>query len=582
MRPWTEEMPDRLHFELQEFERLGLDFKPDSRELDKRGRLILQGHVPHEQAMIEAHIVYPDSFPYMRPEVYAPGLTLHRHQNPFNGNLCLLDRSSRAWDTTDTGAWLIAERLPYLLTLLEQGGEVLRSAEAPQGEPVTSFLASASGAVMFIPEQTLQVPAEIISGTLTLGLGMQRPVAQQLRAALLSVTAERKDPRAKLWHSKPVSPTIAARFGSSELKAVWVRLPELPRTRDPNVILESVRAIHPAAADARWKPSADGQISVLGLLVPEEVRQGEIEQAWVFLIQLRPPAGISHPAQAYLLRGERFSLRDLQERIPALHGSSEKTVSLAGLGSLGGTLAMELARAQVNRLRLLDIDHVEAGNIVRWPFGLTAVGHPKSEYLARHINIEYPFTEAQPVDLQIGQTGPPGQQGGPSEAATLTRFLDGSDLVIDATAELGVAQLLADLATAAGIPLLSIWATEGGWGGGIVELQPDSPGCWYCLQLRLADGSVPAPLAEPNSNVQPRGCSAPTFTATSFDMLEIVAQTMRATRRILLAPTGISTVHICSTRNPDGSERSAPHWSTHRLQAHPECPCCCSAAAKAA
>lgn len=577
MRSWTQELPERLAFELAEFKRRGLDFHPDESELSRHHRLVLNGQVADEQQSVAITIVYPDTFPYLRPQVYAPELALKRHQNPFTGNLCLLDRSSREWNTTDTGAWLIAERLPLLLGLLKRGGQELHDAEAPQGEPLTSFLQTTTGAAVFIPQEALQIPEQVRSGTLQFGLGMGVPQGHALRAALLKVSAERDSAKGKAWRSPPAPEVVSTRFSQTKLSAPWIRLDELPEIRDANAIIDAVRRIDPGAADPRWVPADIGQIALLGILVPEEVRQGEIEQAWVFLVRWRPPRGISAPEQAYLLRGERLSPGSLQERTPALSGVNAKTVSLAGLGSLGATLAMELARAQIGELKLLDMDSVEAGNIVRWPFGLQAVGHAKAAYLAAQIQVDYPFTAPSAYTQLIGDAGP--QRVEPSEARVLGSFLEGADLLLDGAAELGVSQLLADLASSVGIPMLSIWATEGGWGGGVAEIRPDGDGCWYCLQRHLADGSIPAPPAEPSSRVQPRGCGAPTFTATSFDMLEIVAQAMRATRRILLEPPGHSVVHICATRLPDGTETATPVWSTHALLAHPDCHCARSALA---
>jgi ThiF family len=577
VRPWVEQFPERLSYELEEFVRRGLRLQPDERELQKRKRLVMRGQATVGDGTVAITVVYPDSFPYLRPEVYCSSLILDRHQNPFDGNLCLLDRSTREWDTTDTGAWLVAERLPHLLDLLARGGQALADGEAPQGEPVTSYLASATGAVAFVPEPALQVPPEVGSGTLVLGLGMPTPVGVQLRCALLSVAGEPVG-GGPAWSSPEVAPAIAGRFAVSRLHAPWVRLRKLPASREPSAIIEAVRSLSPQAAAPVWQQAADGQVAVLGILIDEEVRRSQIEPAWVLLVRQRAAAGARNPVAAYMVAGDRLSLHDLQERTPALAGSAEKTVALAGAGTLGAPLAMELARAQVGELRVLDADHLEAGNTVRWPFGLTAVGMAKSVCLANRIQTEYPFTRVSAFHQQIGAASPPGGQRGAGEASVLSTLLEGADLLIDATAELGINQLLADLASGAGIPLLSIWATEGGWGGAVAELAPGAPGCWYCLQLRLADGTIPAPPGEPSSNVQPRGCSAPTFSATSFDMLEIVAQAMRAARRLLLAPTGRSTVHVCSTRNADGSERLAPEWSSYDLQAHPECRCRCAIA----
>jgi hypothetical protein len=125
-----------------------------------------------------------------------------------------------------------------------------------------------------------------------------------------------------------------------------------------------------------------------------------------------------------------------------------------------------------------------------------------------------------------------------------------------------------------GTPMLSVWGTEGGWGGGVAVIHPDAGGCWFCLQIAIDRGTIPAAPAEAGRRVQPRGCGAPTFTGSSFDMLEIVAQALRCARRTLLEPPRPSTVHACSMRSPDGEELDAPVWETFALERQPRCPCC--------
>jgi len=572
MRPWTERLPERLAFELAEFERLAPGFTADQDELARHQRLVMHGGIERDGSSIPARVVYPDSFPYMRPEVYAPELALQRHFNPFDGNLCLLDRSTREWDTSDSGAWLIATRLPELLALLAQGGQALRAGEAPQGEPLTSFLTTFTGAALFFAQETIEVPERLVSGTLELGLGMASPVAGALRAAVISVRSSKQAPGGQ-WRSEPAPERLASRFQATRIAIPWVRLDELPGTRDTDAFIDLAREVSPEAAAPRWLPAQLGQIAPLALLVPEEVRQGEIEQTWVLAVRVRPPSGVRGAPTAYLLRGERLSIADLHARTPALAGIENRAVSLVGLGALGAPTAMELARTQLGTLKMLDKDVLEVGNIVRWSFGLSSVGAPKAAILAEQIQLQYPFTNATGYTQHIG--APTSTNSEARESEVLTAFLEDSDLLIDATGEIGVSQLLADLAREQRTPMLCAWGTEGGWGGAVAELRPEQGGgCWFCLQIAIDEESVPAPPAEPGGLVQPRGCGAPTFTGSSFDMLEIVAQTLRCARRMLLEPPRRSSVHLCSMRSRDGRELAAPVWETLTLDPQPRCPYC--------
>ncbi len=572
MQSWTAALPERVAYEMDEFARRGLHATVQESELAQSARLVIDVELTHDAQPLRLRVVFPDSYPYLRPEVYALGLALERHQNPFEGNLCLLDRSTREWNTTDTAAWLVAERVPHLLGLLALGGGELHAGEAPQGEPVTTYFIEA-GTAVFLPEEALGIPAEIASGTMRLAVGAQEPLTPRVRAGVIAVAAAPGGEGDRRWRASASGP-FAARFDGRTLDGVWVRLAELPRTRDARELIAAARRVDPRAAQPPWQQTTNGRISILGLVLDEEVRQGEQEAGWLFVVRWRSTGAGGRREGAYVTRGERLAAEDLCARIPDLAGLGEKTVSVVGLGALGAPLAMELARAQVGTLRMLDFDAVEAGNIVRWPYGLGAVGHAKSEYLAAAIKQEYPFTSAVAYRRQIGDAPAQLTAGRPSEAAVLSTMMKDTDLLIDASAEIGLGALLSALSSAAGIPLLSLWATEGGWGGGVAYLPPGRGGCWYCLQHGLADASLPIPPAEPAAMVQPRGCGAPTFTGSSFQMLEIVLQAMRSTQRALTGSAKSATLHVCAARDEHGEELETPVWSTHAIPVHPACACC--------
>lgn len=141
MRGWVERFPARLEREFATYAADSLDFEADRALLEEQGRLVMRGSIFHNGEKIELEVVYPDLFPFLRPEVYAKELRRDRHQNPYDGNLCLLDRSTRAWSPSLTGAWLVRERVPHLLRLLEAGGEEARKrGGAARGAGLDLFL----------------------------------------------------------------------------------------------------------------------------------------------------------------------------------------------------------------------------------------------------------------------------------------------------------------------------------------------------------------------------------------------------------------------------------------------------------
>jgi len=287
-------------------------------------------------------------------------------------------------------------------------------------------------------------------------------------------------------------------------------------------------------------------------------------------VRERPTPG-GAPTGWYLTRGERLAPADLAARIPAMAPLAGKRVALIGAGALGAPIALELVRAQLGELRILDFDLVEAGTIVRWPYGLSAVAAPKADFLAHVLSREYPFTKIVPFSRMLGGAPPVGE---PAERQSdfdyLERMFDGVDLVIDASAEIGVQQFVAHLADERGIGQITVSATEGARGGLIARVMPGETGCWHCLQRELDDGTIPVPPHDEMGTVQPRGCATRTFTGTAFDLLPIVAQAVRTATTTLLDGRRGADIFVCSLSGVDG----APQWTSHILERREDCVGC--------
>lgn len=176
-------------------------------------------------------------------------------------------------------------------------------------------------------------------------------------------------------------------------------------------------------------------------------------------------------------------------------------------------------------------DQVDPGNAPRWPLGFGSAGLVKNGALGNFIHSNWPYTT---VRVCPGKIGAPRLSGeGPPEWEALDTLLETADLVVDATAEVGMAYFLSDLTRDKGVPLVVASTTEGGWGGRIVHLgtAPDDP-CWMCVLKHIEDQTIPVPPADPDpatGNVHPAGCVTPTFTGTGFDVASI---SLAATRLI--------------------------------------------------
>jgi molybdopterin/thiamine biosynthesis adenylyltransferase len=575
MRTWVDQFPGRLEYELREFADRGLKFELDEPQLEQQGRVVLTGMLPHQGEEIELEVRYPDLFPYLRPEVVAPDLKLGRHQDPYDKNLCLLDPSTRDWDSDESAASLVADRVPHLLSLLAPGAEdELREAETPQGEPASIRFPHLPGTVVFVPAAALALSGTARAGSGRIAFSIGEPPRIELRGLLAELIEKSSKGKAKTLAK--VEETLGRNFGGEQVAFRWVRLPEAPAENTVDAVLEAIEVARPGFGSPPWHAVPGGRIAIAGIVFREEVAQGESGDAWVFAVRVRHD---SEGEGAYLVRGQPLSRESLEDRLPPQVRLGASTVSLIGLGSVGSGLAIELARAGIAELRGMDPDTVEAGTTVRWALGQSAAGRWKAGAIARRIAQDYPYTLFQSSLHQLGQSAHRRTARDRSEIEVLEAFLSGADLLIDATAEIGVQHALADLATEKGMPQLYISSTEGARGGLVARVLPGVTGCWLCLQHHLDDNkTIPAPARDEAGTVQPRGCATTTFVGAGFDILPVIAQGARVAASTLSGDWQIEAeqeerhdVFVCSF----GEDRLLPpRWSAHALIRHPRCKAC--------
>jgi molybdopterin/thiamine biosynthesis adenylyltransferase len=584
-KAWFDERPGLLQEELEALANAGIACAVNE-SLQRQGILELEIQMKTDDE--ELHLVarYPDSFPYVRPVVIAPELDLGRHQHPFDRNLCLLGRSTANWTSDQSLAWLLTEQLPRVLAAARDPMGPAAEEEERQGEPYSDYYVCLPGASVALDSRWLIGTAD--RGNLRIRLNKRVPehapnipivrgIISEIRAvgggALYRADAE-------LLRLIPDGTDLAGR---------WFRVDHMPRQalEKPQVwapmFVEELRAIDPRMAVAQHEQFGRNLwIDVLGLVFEEEQEWRQTGEGWIFFVRVgrrqsaRQRQRHGEEWAGYLAKAVRLGRDDLAARVPELADLAGKRAALIGVGGIGGPIALELARAGIGELRILDGDIADPATLVRWPFGYPASLRPKVHVLKEWIEANIPYVRVTAEEHRLGRV-----RADPDEASdleVLARLLDGADVVVDATAEAGLHPLIADLARHRRIPYVEGLTRNGAWGGVIARVanQPGDP-CQNCLAFRLRDlDAQEQPARSPEGLRQPLGCADPTFTGAGFDVASISVATARLAVATLLrgVPDGYPDpawdIGIMNLRAHDGSA-GVPEWLTFPLERHPEC-----------
>lgn len=588
MAYWWERIPQRYQFELAELERQGYEYRR-SEEAWAAGRLELAVVYSRDGANLALRAFFPDTYPYFPPAVTAPEATLPLHQDPVAKLLCLLPEDSSVWrPRADTLASLLSEQIPKLLRSTGAAAGADAADALPDAEPIAAFLTYDPGSHIGVGDWA--IPADVTTGKLV--IGFDRLVPARGTVLLVSDQGNRALVRADehLWRRY---------VDRARLHARWGRLDALPIGTTADNLRRQLLTAHPHLSAPLWLSVQDDeaarvQVEIVGALFREEQVRGQIGDNWLFVARqlIQPPrqrhrrnagrGGIRPKTNVMLARADRESVETLRARVPELRLLANKKIALFGAGSVGSVCAVELARAGVKELAVLDPDHLEVANSVRWAAGRTYAGLAKVQALREHIHREYPYTTVSEFPYRLGQPHIPTTSdpvAKVTESEVLSRMLDGADLVLDATAQFAVGHLLSDVCRERKIPHVWVNTTPGAWGGLIGRSVPGrTAGCWRCSKYLQNEDTLPSPRADPDGDraVHPVGCLHPTFTGAALDINQIALAAVRVVASTMCAgsqaayPEMSWDFAVVNYRAEDG-KAIPPEWTTSALLKHSEC-----------
>lgn len=182
--------------------------------------------------------------------------------------------------------------------------------------------------------------------------------------------------------------------------------------------------------------------------------------------------------------------RPARARTPEnMKGLGEKSLGIVGLGSVGSKIAVSLARMGVRRFYFIDHDIFLSENIVRHALDWNSVGDHKVDGVREEVE-----RLGVDFDVEVSRLHLTGQESTAAVSGALDK-LGRCDLLIDATADPGVFNLLSAVASAYQKSMVWLQVYGGGLGGLIARSRPGrdpSPQTMRAAYLDYCD-DFPAP-----------------------------------------------------------------------------------------
>ncbi len=176
----------------------------------------------------------------------------------------------------------------------------------------------------------------------------------------------------------------------------------------------------------------------------------------------------------------RLLLADLGKEIMSrnsgvvdLKALAKKTVCVVGLGAVGSTAAVALAKAGVRRFYLFDHQRIEPGNVARHAGDLRDIGKSKVNAVGDLIIRRNPDAVVTPNEANVLSE---------ENIDKLSESMSKSDIVMVATGDRESAGLVNRLSLDVGVEAVYASALAGARGGEVFRVTPFQTSCFQCIQ----------------------------------------------------------------------------------------------------
>lgn len=257
----------------------------------------------------------------------------------------------------------------------------------------------------------------------------------------------------------------------------------------------------------------------------------------------------------------------LLERCGTSISLDKKKVAIVGCGSVGGGIALQLAKAGVGELHLIDFDKMEIENIYRHVLGGTAInvstgGHYKNDMLKWEIETNFPYTKVNSCQNDL------------LTFASVKEIFNYFDVIVvatgDFTSELHfntVHKKITELT-----PVIYAWQDGFGIGGhAITVVNDESSGCLECLYTQSFgfEPHAKTSFIKYGQTISKHlgGC---TGVFTPFSFLDASQTALLATRMTLEALQGKAKNEIRSWKGSDEQLKAEGHSASSWYKKSPD------------
>jgi len=544
---WFEEDPGRRELELRHVQELDRDATDEVQD----GHLQINTKALYRDKNVPVTIEFPADFPFVPPTLRGPAGLIERHQNPLHGNFCLINNEEHWW-RPDYTASLLLEELQLLLQASEAGD--VAAGEAPLPEPLSGHISKRKEMVVLVFDEVMSLDLAAESGTFTLERKNDHQwVLSELRTEDGEVLAALPD-ELRAWLKVG---------GDGRVDGRWTSLPTPSPVTGAADIHEAARAaMHDAVTSPPSRvPRARRSVWSAVTFTEQGPELNRTRRNWFFYESTTgPKGGLAGPGPPIITQALSRAVRNA--RLKELVGLEGYRFLVVGAGAIGGQVVVELAKAGIGHIDVVDHDTYDTGNAVRHPLPISAGGLGKAEQLAALARQFNPFTRVDSHPVRFGES---------TEARVLAdELVQAADLVIDATGLHSVTRLLHRRTAEAGkLGLLSAALSVGGYGGRVLVLRGTTP-CFDCF---LADKAIPRPAEGEPDVTTPYGCSHPTASCAGFDALELAANTARTAMRLV---PGIAYPALDFDWAVINFRPEFDRCTQGQLTAQPDCPWCSS------